>query len=729
MKKLLSLLSVLTISGSAVPTTIAANPYQKEEINNKINYSKTNNSENLIRIKRQTNQQKSKEILQLTEKLIININNRTQYITSFNNIINELVTNNILRPYLNLNSLIRPEFHSNQGNILYTLNTENYGYFRIPIEIRGIDEQNQQSYQRNLELVLRTDNLYLQGFIINNNYYHFNFNNVNQNMQPQSVRDGSVPLLTQIEGMENIQLENISPDYPNNMIPSNGNEITWQSIFDSFWRLTDNNIDIYENPLGKLAISLGQVIFVTAEALRFWSIYTEIRRLLIINNEYIELNTNPSNNYYGLLTSWSDESRIINLAIEQINNPNFGPIDLERYLNRNTRQYVRELFSTIVNQPLNAITNMLVNTNIRILLGTFILRNLNCNKPRVNLNDNYWKEEICDLEPKIKKIQGEINVFKILDKNKGDNLKAEDIFIGTTEGLYFIRKNGIVLKVDNIDGDENEHTEITSIKEFGNGNFYVSTNDKKVYFLNTKFVNDGHIIGEIQSNIKSSNLEKELKIYIKTDHKDEEVGFNYNQKNYNYFSRDLYIGRIDPSKYEKIEFLGNNFDITKIAWGNTDYYSDFKINYYSYRNFDDIVKNRKVENNYDIERYADNFIQYLDKDIFLAVLRGQQYFGVTWYKEFKDYYIQFLVKQYAEKWSGTDGSVVMGIGNSIKLYNNDNYDNNKFNNARENKNIDFQLLIQYLKELLSEVTINFEYYWSKFKDYLNYYTIENIYFI
>lgn len=33
MKKLLSLLSVLTISGSAIPTTIAANPYQKEKNN------------------------------------------------------------------------------------------------------------------------------------------------------------------------------------------------------------------------------------------------------------------------------------------------------------------------------------------------------------------------------------------------------------------------------------------------------------------------------------------------------------------------------------------------------------------------------------------------------------------------------------------------------------------------------------------------------------------------
>ncbi|WP_338990347.1 hypothetical protein [Spiroplasma endosymbiont of Seladonia tumulorum] len=52
MKKLLSLLSVLTISGSAVPTTIAASPYQKKENikNIDINYQQTNN---LKKIKRQ----------------------------------------------------------------------------------------------------------------------------------------------------------------------------------------------------------------------------------------------------------------------------------------------------------------------------------------------------------------------------------------------------------------------------------------------------------------------------------------------------------------------------------------------------------------------------------------------------------------------------------------------------------------------------------------------------
>ncbi|WP_253301036.1 hypothetical protein [Spiroplasma endosymbiont of Phyllotreta cruciferae] len=54
MKKLLSLLSVLTISGTAIPTTIAASPYQKEETikNIDINYSQNNNLEILNRNKR-----------------------------------------------------------------------------------------------------------------------------------------------------------------------------------------------------------------------------------------------------------------------------------------------------------------------------------------------------------------------------------------------------------------------------------------------------------------------------------------------------------------------------------------------------------------------------------------------------------------------------------------------------------------------------------------------------
>ncbi len=53
MKKLLSLLGVLTISGSAIPTTIAASPYLKQEkLNSDINYQQINNLEILNRNKR-----------------------------------------------------------------------------------------------------------------------------------------------------------------------------------------------------------------------------------------------------------------------------------------------------------------------------------------------------------------------------------------------------------------------------------------------------------------------------------------------------------------------------------------------------------------------------------------------------------------------------------------------------------------------------------------------------
>ncbi len=57
MKKLLSLLSVLTISGSAVLTTIAASSYQKEKNikNNNINLQ-INNLENLNGQKRENNE-------------------------------------------------------------------------------------------------------------------------------------------------------------------------------------------------------------------------------------------------------------------------------------------------------------------------------------------------------------------------------------------------------------------------------------------------------------------------------------------------------------------------------------------------------------------------------------------------------------------------------------------------------------------------------------------------
>lgn len=63
MKKLLSLLSVLTISSSAIPTTIAASPYQKEKLSiDNINYSQKINLKKIIRNKRE-NDKKLNDLL------------------------------------------------------------------------------------------------------------------------------------------------------------------------------------------------------------------------------------------------------------------------------------------------------------------------------------------------------------------------------------------------------------------------------------------------------------------------------------------------------------------------------------------------------------------------------------------------------------------------------------------------------------------------------------------
>ncbi|WP_374696073.1 hypothetical protein [Spiroplasma endosymbiont of Polydrusus formosus] len=68
MKKLIGLLIILTISGAAVPTTIASSHYQKQETikNSEIDYQQTNNLETLNRDKRQNN-----------SETIINLNKTT----------------------------------------------------------------------------------------------------------------------------------------------------------------------------------------------------------------------------------------------------------------------------------------------------------------------------------------------------------------------------------------------------------------------------------------------------------------------------------------------------------------------------------------------------------------------------------------------------------------------------------------------------------------------------
>ncbi|RUO86533.1 PQQ-binding-like beta-propeller repeat protein [Spiroplasma endosymbiont of Megaselia nigra] len=82
MKKLLSLLSILTITGTAMPITIAASSYKKEEfkLDSNINYSQTNNLKNLNRNKRENNQ----------------INNFSGIVKLFNNINISIFRNDVI---------------------------------------------------------------------------------------------------------------------------------------------------------------------------------------------------------------------------------------------------------------------------------------------------------------------------------------------------------------------------------------------------------------------------------------------------------------------------------------------------------------------------------------------------------------------------------------------------------------------------------------------------------
>jgi len=568
MKKLLSLLSVLTIGGTAVPTTIAASPYKKEKQLN--SYLQTNNLKQLDRIKRQQNKKTSKKILVLTEKLIIDSNNSREYTNSSRRVLQNLEIQRILIPVINVGE-------ENQDSIIYTLNNENYGYFRVPVEIIGVDDQNQQSYRRNLELILRTDNLYLQGFIINNNYYHFNFNNVNMARQPQSVRDGSVPLLTQIEGMQSHQLSRIGPDY-RDLLPQSNNNINWNNIFSSFLYLT-NNIDINENtvehleqqglPIEGLATSLGRVIFSTAEAIRFRNIYN------IINNDIINSNNNVSLNFrdneiYQILVSWGSTSRRYNSVLFNEQN---------RYRGFEENQYGIDLFIyniighnneySFINDltPIDVITEYLRNFNTRVLLGavlptTFSRITPNCNKfygrsnGTTEFENPFWKKQFCDYKPQIEKINGEIKVVKIIDNDtKGENFKFGDIFVGTDNGVYLIHAENRVDKFENL------NINVKDIFLDGNNGAYTIDSSDEIYYLNSYDLSYEKLKVDNISSKKMEIIVKELKKENKNDIVTIIKNINKNITNpngVNLKSDDLYI-----VTNNRVYFMSNNILIDK----------------------------------------------------------------------------------------------------------------------------------------------------------------------
>ncbi|WP_338956472.1 ribosome-inactivating family protein [Spiroplasma endosymbiont of Polydrusus cervinus] len=290
MKKLLSLLSVLTISGNAVPTTIAASPYQKEEkLNNDTNLQ-TNNLETLNRYKRQAPNKKKQNVcnknientlLRWDGRLHINNNDyqNMSYQSGISAIIGFLLQQNIIeRVFDNSDGSAEQPYSINRN-----LEGNNSIYFVIPVNINYDNNQN-------IDLIFRARDLYLQGFTYNETFYHF-----------------SDSTITSINGQTS---RNLNFDSNYNSLISGNPQIGWASIVQAFNDLTNYGSDErYRRNDNIIRAALSRVILATSETLRFRSIFNLISNTLIQNNGIIYWNhDNNQTNIHSIVTNWDHNS-------------------------------------------------------------------------------------------------------------------------------------------------------------------------------------------------------------------------------------------------------------------------------------------------------------------------------------------------------------------------------------------------------------------------------------
>ncbi|WP_342224453.1 ribosome-inactivating family protein [Spiroplasma endosymbiont of Asaphidion curtum] len=444
MKKLLSLLSLLTISSATMPMVVATAPYQKQEtklINNEINSLETNNLGILKRNKRNNGPYK------IREKLILNWD-KNNYKNSFNKIINELIKQNIL------NSIF--ETNSNNDNSIFEIN-HNAPNFIISV---FIDDET------TINLLFSADNLYLQGFSYGTTFYYF-----------------SDSTITSIDGQTSSNLQ-FNGNY-NNLLPSSNPQITWENILDSFrvldnygqGRLSPNNP---ENKIKLLKAALFRIILVTAEALRFRSIYNLIITNIITNNQPIYWDPESYINQINIHSTVTNWQSVSNNIIDEINN-------IQTRFGITTQSINQQLYSLFSILPSDAISQHLLNSTVRVILGLVIRPALNCNRRRARNIDNDIKNQYCDAIKDYKEGYNledrKITVVKILDKNtKGGSLQAGDIYIGTTRGVYLYFKRGNEINIKKFDGLD---FKITDIVLDNNGSAYIEKrNGSKVYHLN-----------------------------------------------------------------------------------------------------------------------------------------------------------------------------------------------------------------------------------------------------
>lgn len=197
------------------------------------------------------------------------------------------------------------------------------------------------------------------------------------------------PRLIQIPNISgrNIQLDNIGSNY-RDLIPKTEEFFNWDGIYDSFLRLTDNFDPRTEPVLGPFAYSLGKIIFVTAEALRFRKIYYNIYTNIIFNGKRIRIQKNAvTDSSYKILVQWSPlskntisyTSRFLN---EEQRLKNFQEMvdTLSSHTNREERQ--NQLTSVLENTPIEDLTHLLFENEIRVVLGGSFLNRYFCRQQK-----------------------------------------------------------------------------------------------------------------------------------------------------------------------------------------------------------------------------------------------------------------------------------------------------------------------------------------------------------
>ncbi|WP_342278110.1 ribosome-inactivating family protein [Spiroplasma endosymbiont of Nephrotoma flavescens] len=277
MKKLISLLSFLTISGATMPMVVAAAPYQQ-----------TNNLEVLSRVKITNNN--IREIPTSSSEL--NINEEFSQV-DFYNTITEI--RNWLR---NQNILLLTSTNSDGSTTTpYAINTDlqnNNNNFIIPVSFQN----------RRINLVFRSRDLYLQGYTMignnNNIYYHFN--------------DSTT---TNINGYTSWRL-GFDGNY-NSLLPSE-EYIRWNDILASFNDLINYSEDT--TTARSIRRSLGRIIILTAESLRFNSVQSLIDNNFRLEQERPErpiywnpgsneiLNSSKEPNVNFIVTNWLTNSNL-----------------------------------------------------------------------------------------------------------------------------------------------------------------------------------------------------------------------------------------------------------------------------------------------------------------------------------------------------------------------------------------------------------------------------------